>query len=79
MDPRHAENSHDRIADVLLDDAAMELDDLSGTIEIAAQHGPDDLWIIAVAKRCRADDVGEQDTYELALFSHPRSVRSATG
>ena len=77
MDPRHAEDGHDRIADVLLDDAAMELNDFAGAVEVAAQHRPDDLRIVAVAKRRRADDVGEQDTYELALLGHGRSLRSS--
>ena len=37
---RDAEDGHDRVADVLLDDAAMTLDDLAHRTEVARQQVP---------------------------------------
>ena len=42
---RDAENGHDRIADVLLNDAPMALDDLAHRIEVARQQVSVRLWI----------------------------------
>ena len=42
---RNAEDGHDGVADVLLDDAAMALDDVAHLAEVARQQVSVRLWI----------------------------------
>ena len=71
---RHAEHDHDRVADVLLDRAAVALGDRAHPLEIPGHRRPDELRIVLGAERGRSDGVGEQDGNELAFFRHTGSV-----
>jgi hypothetical protein len=67
---RQPEHRHDRVADELLDPTAVLLDGIAGNGEEPAEERPDVLGIERLAERGRADDVGEQDRDEPALFAH---------
>ena len=58
---RDAEDCHDGVADVLLDDAPMTLDDLMHRAEVARQHVPVRLRIELPGQPRRIDQVGEED------------------
>ena len=58
---RRAPHRHDRVADELLDRPAVELDDLGGGLEVAAQQLADGLGIAVLGEAREADEVGEQD------------------
>ena len=64
---RCAPDGHDRIADELLDRAAVALDHVAGDIEVAAQELPDLLVVAALRERREADEVGEEDADEASL------------
>ncbi len=56
-----APDRHDRVADELLDRAAVQLDDLGRGVEVAAQELADGLGVAVLGERREADEVGEQD------------------
>ena len=64
---RRAEGRHDGIADELLDDAAVALDDLAGHLEVSRQQLADVLGIAGLGQGREADEVGEQDRDEPPL------------
>ena len=64
---RNTEDGHDGIADVLLDDAAMTLDDPAHLAEVACQQVSVRLWIELPGSAVRrVDQVGEDDGDGLA-------------
>ena len=67
VDDRRAPDGHDRIADELLDRAAVALDDLARQVEVARQRVADILRVALLGKRREADEVREQDADELSL------------
>jgi hypothetical protein len=69
---RHAEDGHDRVADKLLDAAAVPLDDRLHLIEIAAEQGAQGFGIDRFAERGRADDVAEEHRDDLAVLAAGR-------
>ncbi len=64
---RRAPDRHDRVADELLDRAAVALDDVARQVEVAGQELPRLLRVAALGERREADQVGEQDRHEAAL------------
>ena len=62
-----APHGHDRIADELLDRAAVALDDLACDIEIARQRLADVFRVTFLGKGREADEVGEEDADDAAL------------
>ena len=69
VDGRHAKDRHHRVADVLLDAAAVPLEHLSGNGEVALHHLAQRLGVEPLAKRRRARDVGEDDRHDLAQLA----------
>ena len=66
---RHAEGGHHRVADELLDGAALGLDLLAHRLKYASHHLAEPLRIEPFAEGGRPGDVGEQDRDELALLA----------
>ena len=64
---RGAPDGHDRVADELLDGAAVPIDDLARRLEPAAQQLAHRLGVARLGDRGRADEVDEQDRDETAL------------
>ena len=64
---RGAPDSHDRIADELLDRSPIAGDDLGGELEVVAERFADLLRIALGRERGEADEVGEQDGHNAAL------------
>ena len=64
---RRTPDGHHRVADELLDRAAVALDDVAGEVEVAGQQLPGLLRVAALRERREADEVGEQDRHEAAL------------
>ena len=78
---RNAEDGHHRVADELLDNAAVALHGFARHIEVARQHVPKTLGIQPLAERRRSADVAEEHRDRLALFSNclRRLERSCAG
>ena len=80
---REPEDGDDRVADDLLDRAAMRLEDQPHLIEIEGQHLAKRLWIEALAERRRTLEVGVHDGREAPDLDRPargfprRPTRSA--
>ena len=72
---RRAPHGHDRVADELLDRAAVAADHLAGKLEVARQELAGLLCVAALGQRREADEVGEQDRDEAAF--RDRGVRGA--
>ena len=70
---RRAPHGHDRVADELLDRAAVAADDLAGKLEVARQELAGLLGVPALRQGREADEVGEQDRDEAAF--RDRGVR----
>ena len=70
---RRAPHGHDRVADELLDRAAVAADHLAGKLEVARQELAGLLRVPALGQRREADEVGEQDRDEAAF--RDRGVR----
>jgi hypothetical protein len=70
-----AESCYDRIADELLDGAAMALEDGAHFDEVALHDATESFGVEALAKLGRARDIGENDRDELAHLAHAPSVR----
>ena len=68
MDGREPEDRHHRVADELLDDAAVALDDRLHALEVAREQRAERLRVDRLAERRRADDVAEEHGYDLALL-----------
>ncbi len=71
---RNPEDGHDRVADELLDGAAVTLDDRAEILEVAAHARAQRLRIGGLPERSRADEVAEEDRDDLALLAHARSL-----
>jgi hypothetical protein len=69
---RSAEGSHHRIADELLDSAAVTLDLLTQARVIGADASPHVLRILLLRGGGEADEVAEEDGDDLALLECPR-------
>ena len=65
---RYPEHRHHRVADELLNRAAVPLDDRFHPVEVACQQRPQPLRIEGLAERCRAGHVAEEHRHDLALF-----------
>jgi hypothetical protein len=66
MHGRHAEDGHHRVADELLDGAAVPLDDRLGGLEVARHHAPEALRVDPLAERRRPAHVAEQHRHDFA-------------
>ena len=76
---RHPEHRHHRIADELLDRAAVILDDRLHPLEVARQHQPQRLGIELLTKRRRAGDVTEEHRHRLPLLLNEARLRERSG
>ena len=65
---RHPEHGHHRVADELLDRAAVPLDDRLHPLEVARQQSAQRLRIRPLAQRRRTGDVAEEHRDDLANF-----------
>ena len=65
VDDRHSEHGHDRVADELLDRAAVALERRLHRAEVARHHPPQRLGIEPLSERGRAGDVREDDRHHL--------------
>ena len=72
---RRAPDRHHRVADELLDRAAVALDDAPGRVEVAGEQLADVLGVAPLGERREADEVGEQDGDEPALGGRRRGGR----
>ena len=70
--PVEAEDGHRRVADELLDDAALGLDDRADGREVAAHDLLQVLRVQPLRQRGGVDEVGEQDGDELELLADGR-------
>ena len=64
---RGAPQGHDRVADELLDGAAVAADDLADGLEVAVLELADLLGVAPLGERREPDEIGEQDADEAAL------------
>ena len=69
----HAEDRHHRVADELLDRAAVCLDDSLHPLEVAREQRPQRLRIRRLAQRGRAGHVAEQHRHRLSLLACRRA------
>jgi hypothetical protein len=69
MDGRNAEHRHNRIADELLDRAAVPLDDRLHPLEIPGEERPQRFGVEPLAELCRPGDVTEEDGDDLPLLA----------
>ena len=67
-----APDRHDRVADELLDRAAVAADDLAGELEVARQELPRVLGVASLGERREPDQVGEEDRDESTLGNGSR-------
>ena len=65
----HAEDGDHGVADVLLDGAAVGLDDAARRGVVAAQEGVDELGVVALREGGEADEVAEEGGDDAALFA----------
>jgi len=75
VDLRHAEDGHDRVADELLDHAAVALDDPLHLLEVAGEQASQRLRVGRLAERRRPRDVAEQNRDGLSLLAPARCRR----
>ena len=66
-----AEDGDHGVADELLDGAAVGLDDAARDRVVAAQHGVDDLGVVALRERREAHEVAEEGRDDSALSGSP--------
>ena len=77
---RQPEDRHHGVADELLDDATVALDDRLHPLEIAREQGTERLRVERLAERRRTGDVTEQHGHDLApLARRPVRSRAALG
>ena len=74
---RRAPDGHDRVADELLDRAAVAVDDLLAVLEVARQELAHVLGVAALGERREADEVGEQDGDQATLRHGSRGACDA--
>ncbi|HEY7208344.1 MAG TPA: hypothetical protein VH416_08880 [Gaiellaceae bacterium] len=67
MRNRYAEDGHDRIADELVDNPAVRLDDALHPHEEVREQRTGCFRVDRLSRRRRADDVAEKHRYDLAL------------
>src|SRR5439155_26836802 len=79
VERRHAEHADDRVADVLLDPAAVSRDRPAHLLVEARLHLPDRLGIQLLAHLGRADDVAEDGRHELPRLARRARERRRTG
>ena len=72
---RRTPHGHDRVADELLDRAAVRRDDGAGSLEVARLHGADLLGIEPLREGREADDVTEQHRHAASLRGRSLSRR----
>ncbi len=72
---RHPEDGHHRVADELLDRAAMALEDRAHPLVVAAHRRPERLGIGDAAERGRPGQVAEDDGDDLAHLARGRLLR----
>ena len=70
---RHPEDGHDRVADELLDGAAVTLEGGAHLLEVAGDHLAERLGVEPLAERSRALEVGEDDRDLTPRLVHGRS------
>jgi hypothetical protein len=76
---RDAEHGHHRIADELLNRAAMALDHCLHRFEVAGHHPAQALRVEALAERGRAGHVAEEDSDRLSQFAGGGLLRGERG
>ena len=69
VDARHAEDAHHRVADELLDDAAVPLEHRLHLLEVARHDAPQRLGVELLSELRRARDVREHDRHDLARLA----------
>ncbi len=69
---RRAPHRHDRVADELLDRAAVAADHLAGEVEVAAERVADVLGVALLGEGREPDEVGEQHRDETSLGDRTR-------
>ena len=74
-----AEDGHHRVADELLDRAAVRRYDFLGDRVVARQQRAQVLRIQALAQRGRARYVGEENGDDTALVAHQSESKARTG
>ena len=82
MRDRGAEDGHDRVADELLDRAAVALDDPLHPLEVTGEKGTEPLRVERLAERSRAGYVAEENGDGLPLLTGRRDrsqLRAAVG
>ncbi len=79
MDGRQPEDRHRGVADELLDDAAMALDDRLHALELAREQGAERLRVERLAESRRTGEVAEQHGYDLALLVRPSARAPHSG
>ena len=72
MRDRQTEHGHHRVADELLDGAAVALDDFASGGEVAAHQAAQLFRIERLAERGRPRHVGEEDGHQPSLLGHRR-------
>ena len=66
---RHTKHRHHRVADELLDGAAVAFEDRAHFVVVAAHRGPQCFGVGAVAERRRAGEIAEDDCHDLPHFA----------
>ena len=74
---RRTPDGHDRVADELLDRAAVPADHVPGEVEVGRQQLARVLGVLAFGQRGEPDEVGEQDRDEAALGDRGPRVDAA--
>jgi hypothetical protein len=69
VDGRHAEDGHHRVADELLDRAAVALDDCLHALEVPSKQRPHRLGISRLTERRRSDDVAKENRDDLPMHT----------
>ena len=78
----HPEDGHHRVADELLDGAAVPLEHVLHDVEVSPHHATQELCVEPLSERGRVGDVGEEDGDDLARLrgdTGARKVRAAAG
>jgi len=72
---RQPEHRHDRVADELLERAAVGRNHVPRDRVIPSEEGPKILWIDRFAERRRTHNVGEQHRHEPSLLAHRATIQ----
>ena len=77
---RRAPDRHDRVADELLDRAAVAADDVRAQVEVAGERLADVFRVALLGERREADEIGEQDGDQAPLGDWvPRTAATRRG